>query len=398
MPNFSTYKNLELPINPDHYDVNVFNKNNMVIDSELHKLDTKNQSQDNSINSEISRAIAKENEIIKNLDMEISRAKNYENNISDVIRNETNRAIMSENNIQENILEHVTNELNPHKVTAEQLDLGNVDNTADIDKPVSTSQQKAIDSTISTHNISTVSHNDIRDLISSLTTRLNALADSDDTTLDQLSEIVTYIKNNKSLIDNITISKVNVSDIVDNLISTATNKPLSVNQGRVLKEMITTLTKDDIGLSNVENKSSETIREELTKENVINALGFTPPTTNTNTWKANSSTSEGYVASGANQANKVWKTDASGNPAWRDDNNDLINSINSKLKITTTTLAAGATSVIISDSQITTNSALSFYTSVYGVNPTAVSVVNGSVTLTFDAQDTDMKVGVRVDG
>lgn len=99
----------------------------------------------------------------------------------------------------------------------------------------------AVDTKISTHNTSTSAHNDIRNLISGLTTRLNTLANSDDTTLDQLSEIVAYIKSNKSLIDAITTSKVNVSDIVNNLTTSATNKPLSAAQGVAIKALIDAL-------------------------------------------------------------------------------------------------------------------------------------------------------------
>lgn len=91
---------------------------------------------------------------------------------------------------------------------------------------------------VKAHNINEQAHSDIRELISGITTRLNALADSDDITLDQLSEIVAYIKANKSLIDSITTSKVSVSDIVNSLTSNATNKPLSAAQGAVLKGLI----------------------------------------------------------------------------------------------------------------------------------------------------------------
>ena len=41
--------------------------------------------------------------------------------------------------------------------------------------------------------------------------------------------------------------------------------------------------------------------------------------TDTNTWNANSKTVAGYVSAPGDIANKVWKTDATGNPGWRDD-------------------------------------------------------------------------------
>lgn len=91
--------------------------------------------------------------------------------------------------------------------------------------------ENAATNAVSAHNTNEEAHGDIRSLVAGLTQRLNALADSDDTTLDQLSEIVTYIKNNKSLIDGITTGKVNTADIVNNLTTNATNKPLSAAQG-----------------------------------------------------------------------------------------------------------------------------------------------------------------------
>ena len=92
-------------------------------------------------------------------------------------------------------------------------------------------------SLIDNHNVSSVAHQDIRTAISSLDNRLTTLVDTDDTTLDQLSEIVTYIRDNRDLIEQITTAKVNVSDIVDNLTTAVANRPLSANQGVALRQL-----------------------------------------------------------------------------------------------------------------------------------------------------------------
>ena len=95
----------------------------------------------------------------------------------------------------------------------------------------------AVGTAISTHNGAADAHNDIRTTLKNLKTAVEHFLNiKDKDSLDQLSEIITYIENNKSLIDSITRSKVSVADIVNNLESTAENKPLSAKMGKDLND------------------------------------------------------------------------------------------------------------------------------------------------------------------
>jgi len=47
--------------------------------------------------------------------------------------------------VQSNLETHIDDSTNPHQVTAEQVGLGNVDDTSDLDKPISTATQAALD-------------------------------------------------------------------------------------------------------------------------------------------------------------------------------------------------------------------------------------------------------------
>lgn len=186
-----------------------------------------------ALTTEKSRATSAESTLTTNLNTEIARATNSESTITSNLNSEILRAKNAES------------ELNSKKAPLASPTLTGTPKAPTASAGTNTTQIATTAFTqtaVSSHNISPISHSDIRDLITGLTTRLNALADSDDTTLDQLSEIVAYIKSNRSLIESVTTNKVNVSDVINNLTSTSVDKPLAANQGKVLKELIDTLT------------------------------------------------------------------------------------------------------------------------------------------------------------
>lgn len=84
------------------------------------------------------------------------------------------------------LLGHINNFDNPHKTTKSQIQLGNVDNTSDVDKPVSTAQQKAIDDAYANSNKYT--DEKIADLI-----------DGAPETMDTLKEVADAIEKSKTV-------------------------------------------------------------------------------------------------------------------------------------------------------------------------------------------------------
>lgn len=120
--------------------------------------------------AEVNRAQSAEAGITNDLNGESARAQNAENALSTSLTNEINRAINKESELGQSIstlttdlnneiarakdveveLEadlnaHINDVNNPHSVTKAQLGLENVNNTSDINKPISTATQQALD-------------------------------------------------------------------------------------------------------------------------------------------------------------------------------------------------------------------------------------------------------------
>ena len=136
--------------------------------------------------------------------------------------------VSDSDNVTEAIDNHIKDFNNPHKVTAEQIGLGNVDNTADIDKPISTAVQEALD----TVNTKVTEHTENKENPHGVTAEQIGLGNVDNTAdLDKPVSNAT-----QELVDN---TKKELDTKIDNHTSDF-NNPHKV-------------TKEQVGLGNVDN-------------------------------------------------------------------------------------------------------------------------------------------------
>lgn len=146
------------------------------------------------------------------------------------------------NAVQTNLETHINNKSNPHKVTKDQVGLGNVDNTSDKDKPLSDAAKEAI--------------NEVKTLITSSGTDLS-------------NHIKDYTNPHRVTAEQVGLGNVNNTSDLDKPISNATQKELdkldakidkiNTDQGTDLSAHLRDfsnphkVTKEQIGLGNVDN-------------------------------------------------------------------------------------------------------------------------------------------------
>ena len=116
----------------------------------------------------------------------------------------------------------------------------------------------AVATSISDHSTSTSAHSDIRVLINDLATAVSNFLDVDDETVDQLSEVLTLIENNRGTLESLTSTKVNVDDIINNLTTNIESKVLSAAQGVVIKGLIDALHEElTVGLDTIKEAKAD---------------------------------------------------------------------------------------------------------------------------------------------
>lgn len=105
----------------------------------------------------------------------------------------------------------------------------------------------------------------------------------------------------------------------------------------------------------------------------------------------NSTTKVLSISGGSGDMGNIYNYNGSANTLYY-----LVEETFNEFKDIAGTLEAGETTITLSDADITSNSTVQPFTDVFGLNPTNMVVTDGSVTLTFDAQQSDVRVKVRI--
>lgn len=138
---------------------------------------------------------------------------------------------------------HENSKSNPHSVTKTQVGLGNVDNTSDTNKPISTATQTALNNKVdkvsgkglSTNDFTSAYKTKLDNLDTNLSAKANASAVLTKTNTTAFTPTGDYNPATKKYVDD------NKTPVVDNLESTSATSALSANQGKVINDKITAL-------------------------------------------------------------------------------------------------------------------------------------------------------------
>lgn len=202
---------------------------------------------DQTLSKVIQNIQESQNTTSEGLQSEIARATEAEQNLQKSIEQEVQRATSTETAITQSVSQHTGDTNNPHQVTKAQIGLSNVDNTSDINKPVSTAQQLAINNakqevrdivdnyTINGHEISTnpvLNKIDIGlDKVDNTADREKPVSDPQREALNEMKSTIEgtineYTVNGHKISENPVLNKADVGlDQVDN--TSDLNKPIS---------------------------------------------------------------------------------------------------------------------------------------------------------------------------
>ena len=142
---------------------------------------------------------------------------------------------------QSSLDSHVSNVSNPHNVTKNQIGLGNVDNTSDLNKPVSTAQQTALDKKVDKVTGYGLSKNDFTDILKNKLDGIAEGAQVNSITGVKGSSEETYRTGNVSIsASNIGLGNVNNTSDADKPISTAQQAALDEKVDKVAGKGLST--------------------------------------------------------------------------------------------------------------------------------------------------------------